>query len=133
MREAVQNFYKHQRGQERWRRKAAGMLVFPSVVKAGIGIDGEYGEVRCSSAVIVAYYNIAARLDRLPALSAAPPRQDHPLHDGECPGQIPRRSGRLEGYGGVGSVALATLAPAARSTTKRRRSRSSASSSRTRA
>ncbi|MCW5595477.1 MAG: twin-arginine translocation pathway signal [Rhodocyclaceae bacterium] len=61
VREAVQNFYKHTSAGKELAQKAAGMLVFPSVVKAGIGIGGEYGE---GSLLIggnpVAYYNIAA-------------------------------------------------------------------------
>lgn len=42
-------------------RKAAGILVFPEVIKAGIGIGGEYGEgaLRVGGKT-VAYYNTAA-------------------------------------------------------------------------
>ncbi len=61
VREAVQNFYKHTSAGKELSQKAAGMLVFPSVVKAGIGIGGEYGE---GSLLIggnpVVYYNIAS-------------------------------------------------------------------------
>ncbi|MDP1634665.1 MAG: YSC84-related protein [Gallionellaceae bacterium] len=61
VREAVQNFYKHTSAGKELSQKAAGMLVFPSVFKAGIGLGGEYGE---GSLLIhgkpVAYYNIAA-------------------------------------------------------------------------
>jgi lipid-binding SYLF domain-containing protein len=32
------------RGAERLVRRAAGVLVFPTIVKAGIGVGGEYGE-----------------------------------------------------------------------------------------
>lgn len=61
VREAVQNFYKHTSAGKELAQKAAGVLVFPSVIKAGIGIGGEYGE----GALLVkgrtlAYYNIAA-------------------------------------------------------------------------
>jgi len=59
--EAIQEFYKHTSAGKRLAQKAAGMLVFPKVYKAGIGIGGEYGEgallVRGRTA---AYYNIAA-------------------------------------------------------------------------
>ena len=61
VREAVRNFYKHTSAGKELSQKAAGMLVFPSVVKAGFGIGGEYGE---GSLLIggnpVAYYNIAS-------------------------------------------------------------------------
>lgn len=61
VREALQNFYRHSSAGKELAQKAAGVLVFPSVVKAGIGIGGEYGE----GALLVkgktaAYYNIAA-------------------------------------------------------------------------
>ncbi len=59
--EAIEEFYKHTSAGKRLAQKAAGMLVFPKVFKAGIGIGGEYGEgallVRRKT---VAYYNIAA-------------------------------------------------------------------------
>lgn len=42
--EAVENFYKQTSAGKRLAQKAAGMLVFPEVIKAGIGIGGEYGE-----------------------------------------------------------------------------------------
>lgn len=59
--EAIQEFYKHTSAGKRLAQKAAGMLVFPKVYKAGIGIGGEYGE----GALLVkgrtaAYYNTAA-------------------------------------------------------------------------
>lgn len=41
--------------------RARGMLVFPRVIKAGIGIGGEYGEgALLSGGRTVAYYNIAS-------------------------------------------------------------------------
>jgi len=61
VRQTVQEFYKHTSAGKELSQKAAGMLVFPSVVKAGIGVGGEYGE---GSLLVggkpVAYYNIAA-------------------------------------------------------------------------
>ena len=42
-------------------KKAAGMLVFPNVIKAGIGIGGEYGEgALLVHGKTVAYYSVAA-------------------------------------------------------------------------
>jgi len=61
VREAMANFAKHSSAGNELAKKAAGVLVFPSVIKAGIGIGGEYGEgsllVRGKT---VAYYSIAA-------------------------------------------------------------------------
>ena len=59
--EAIDNFYKHTSAGKRLAQQASGMLVFPKVFKAGIGIGGEYGE----GALLVkgrtaAYYSIAA-------------------------------------------------------------------------
>ena len=42
--EAIAEFYKHTGAGRQLAQKAAGMLVFPNVIKAGIGIGGEYGE-----------------------------------------------------------------------------------------
>lgn len=61
VREALQAFYQHSSAGKELAGKAAGMLVFPNVIKAGIGVGGEYGE----GALLVggkpaAYYNIAA-------------------------------------------------------------------------
>ena len=61
VRQSVREFYKHSSAGKELSQKAAGMLVFPSVVKAGIGIGGEYGE---GSLLIggkpVAYYSVAS-------------------------------------------------------------------------
>lgn len=61
VREAMANFAKHTSAGNELAKKAAGVLVFPSVIKAGIGIGGEYGE---GSLLVrgkpVAYYSIAA-------------------------------------------------------------------------
>jgi lipid-binding SYLF domain-containing protein len=61
VREAVQEFYRTSSAGKELAGKAAGMLVFPKVVKAGIGIGGEYGE----GALLIGgansgYYNIAS-------------------------------------------------------------------------
>ncbi len=42
--EALENFDKEVRGSKEFLKKAKGVLVFPTVVKAGFGIGGEYGE-----------------------------------------------------------------------------------------
>jgi lipid-binding SYLF domain-containing protein len=61
VRQAVKEFRKHTSAGWELSQKASGMLVFPSVVKAGIGVGGEYGE----GALLIggrpaAYYNIAS-------------------------------------------------------------------------
>ena len=40
----LSRFYRHVHGSHQLVRKAAGVLVFPSVIKAGMGVGGEYGE-----------------------------------------------------------------------------------------
>lgn len=61
VRQALTDFRKHTSAGHELSKKAVGVLVFPSVIKAGIGIGGEFGEgallVRGKT---VAYYNIAA-------------------------------------------------------------------------
>lgn len=58
---ALQRFKKEVSGGPKFLSRAKGVLVFPSVIKAGIGIGGEYGEgaLRIGGAT-VAYYNTAA-------------------------------------------------------------------------
>ncbi len=59
--EAIENFYKQTSAGKRLAQKAAGMLVFPEVVKAGIGVGGEYGEGALAvKGKNVAYYSTAA-------------------------------------------------------------------------
>lgn len=61
VREAIANFYKHTSAGKELAHKASGMLVFPDVVKAGIGIGGEYGEgALLVGGRTVAYYSTAA-------------------------------------------------------------------------
>ena len=61
VRAAVQNFYRHTGAGKELAQKAAGMLVFPNVIKAGIGIGGEYGEgALLVKGKTVAYYSVAA-------------------------------------------------------------------------
>lgn len=58
---ALEAFYEHSPAGKKLAAKSKGMLVFPSVIKAGIGIGAEYGE---GSLLVggkpVGYYNIAA-------------------------------------------------------------------------
>ncbi len=59
--EAVANFYKQTSAGKQLAQKAAGMLVFPEVLKAGIGIGGEYGEgALLVKGKTVAYYSTAS-------------------------------------------------------------------------
>ena len=59
--EAIEDFYKHTSAGKRLAEKASGMLVFPRVFKAGLGVGGEYGEgALLVKGKTVAYYNIAA-------------------------------------------------------------------------
>ena len=58
---ALERFYKEVQGGKKFAQRAKGILVFPSVIKAGFGIGGEYGE----GALLVGnktvdYYNTAA-------------------------------------------------------------------------
>ncbi|MBX3704394.1 MAG: hypothetical protein KF822_11530 [Steroidobacteraceae bacterium] len=61
VREAIAELYKHSSAAKELAGRAAGMLVFPKVIKGGVGIGGEYGEgallIRGSTA---AYYNIVS-------------------------------------------------------------------------
>lgn len=58
---AVKQFYKEVKGSKSFLQKVEGYLVFPEVIKAGIGIGGEYGEgaLRVKGQT-VAYYNTAS-------------------------------------------------------------------------
>jgi lipid-binding SYLF domain-containing protein len=55
----LQSFVRQIRGARELANKSAGVLVFPSVVKAGIGIGGEYGEgVLITQGNVAGYYNL---------------------------------------------------------------------------
>ena len=58
--ETIARFDRQIQGGREFLRSAKGVLVFPSVVKAGIGVGGEYGEgaLRVNGKT-VAYYNTA--------------------------------------------------------------------------
>jgi len=58
---ALENFHKQVKGGKDFLKSAKGVLVFPSVLKAGIGVGGEYGEgaLRIGGKA-VDYYSTAA-------------------------------------------------------------------------
>ena len=57
--EALHSFVRQVPGARELANKAAGILVFPSVVKAGFGIGGEYGEgILLNRDRVEGYYNI---------------------------------------------------------------------------
>lgn len=59
--QAIAEFYKHSSAGKTLAQKASGMLVFPSVIKAGIGIGGEYGEgALLIKGKTAGYYNVAS-------------------------------------------------------------------------
>ncbi|UCG39754.1 MAG: hypothetical protein JSV00_06990 [bacterium] len=58
---ALEQFQKEVKGGDRFLASAKGYLVFPKVVKAGLGIGGEYGEgVLRMGGRTVAYYSTAS-------------------------------------------------------------------------
>jgi lipid-binding SYLF domain-containing protein len=58
---AIDEFYKKSQAGHALAEKAAGMLVFPKVIKAGIGVGGEYGEgALLVNGETVGYYSTAA-------------------------------------------------------------------------
>ncbi len=58
---ALENFQEHVKGSEEFLKTAKGVLVFPRVLKAGLGFGGEYGEgaLRIDGKT-VDYYNTAS-------------------------------------------------------------------------
>jgi lipid-binding SYLF domain-containing protein len=126
VREAVENFYQHTSAGKELAARASGMLVFPNVLKAGVGIGGEYGE----GALLVggkptAYYNIAAA--SIGFQLGAQARSQIILF--MTPGALSKfRSSKGWKAGVDGSVALATWALQEPSTVKPPRSPSSGSS-----
>lgn len=58
---ALQTFNKEVTGAEQFLKKAKGVLIFPEVIKAGIGIGGEYGEGSLTiNGSTVDYYSTAS-------------------------------------------------------------------------
>lgn len=61
VREALGHLHQHSSAAHELQQKAAGVLVFPQVVKAGLGVGGEYGEgALLIKGAPVAYYNLAS-------------------------------------------------------------------------
>src|SRR5690242_8825611 len=61
VKEAVANLYKTVGGSKELAAKSKGMLVFPSVYKAGLGVGGQYGKgALLINQRPVAYYSTAA-------------------------------------------------------------------------
>src|SRR3990170_4057683 len=57
--ETLHSFVRQVPGARELANKAAGILVFPSVIKAGIGFGGEYGEgILLNQQRVVGYYNL---------------------------------------------------------------------------
>ena len=107
VRQAVQNFYKHTSAGKELAQKASGMLVFPNVIKAGIGIGGEYGEgALLMKGKTAAYYNIAAASIGF-QLGAQARSQIILFMNENALGSFRRSKGWTAGVDG--SVALATL------------------------
>jgi lipid-binding SYLF domain-containing protein len=62
--EAMKRFYQEVKGAKSFMRTAKGVLVFPKVYKAGIGIGGEYGEgaLRIGGKTVDYYNTVAASI-----------------------------------------------------------------------
>ncbi len=60
----LERFYSHVRGGEQLASKARAVLVFPSIVKAGFGVGGEYGEgeLRINGANAGFYNSVSASI-----------------------------------------------------------------------
>ena len=59
--ETLHSFVRQVAGARELANKAAGILVFPSVIKAGIGFGGEYGEgILLNQQRVVGYYNLVS-------------------------------------------------------------------------
>ena len=59
--ETLHSFVRQISGARELANKAVGILVFPSVIKAGIGLGGEYGEgILLNQQRVVGYYNLVS-------------------------------------------------------------------------
>ena len=58
---ALERFHKEVKGSDQFLKKVKGVVIFPEVVNAGLGVGGEYGEgsLRINGSA-VDYYNTAA-------------------------------------------------------------------------
>ena len=107
VRESLGVFQKQTRAGHELSKKAAGMLVFPKVIKAGAGIGGEFGEgALLIGDKTVAYYNIASASIGL-QLGAQVRSQIVLFMTADALGKFRKTKGWKAGVDG--SVALATL------------------------
>ena len=107
IKEAMQRFHKHTSAGSELAKKASGILVFPSVIKAGIGVGGEFGEgALLVKGKTVAYYNIAAASIGF-QLGAQARSQIVLFMNDKVLGEFRKSEGWKAGVDG--SVALATL------------------------
>jgi lipid-binding SYLF domain-containing protein len=107
VKQALADFRKHTGAGHELSQKAHGMLVFPNVIKAGIGIGGEFGEgTLLVKGKTVGYYNIAAASIGL-QLGAQARSQIVLFMNDKVLGEFRNSQGWKAGVDG--SVALATL------------------------
>ena len=107
VKQALADFRKHTGAGHELSQKASGMLVFPNVIKAGIGIGGEFGEgALIVKGKTVGYYNIAAASIGL-QLGAQARSQIVLFMNDKVLGEFRNSQGWKAGVDG--SVALATL------------------------
>ena len=120
--ETLDRFFYRIGGARELAHKAVGILVFPSVVKAGFGFGGEYGEgaLRIHGRT-VDYYNTRCGLVRLSARRAGALGHHH-VHDAGGARSVPThaRAGRS---GSTARSPSSRSASAARSTPTRSRAR----------
>lgn len=107
VKQALADFRKYTSAGHELSQKASGMLVFPNVIKAGIGIGGEFGEgALLVKGKTVGYYNIAAASVGL-QLGAQARSQIVLFMNDKVLGEFRNSQGWKAGVDG--SVALATL------------------------
>jgi lipid-binding SYLF domain-containing protein len=113
--EAIEAFYQQSGSGRLLAQKAAGMLVFPKVIKAGIGIGGEYGEgaLLVKGATIAYYSTVAASIGF--QLGAQVKSQVILFMNDQVLAEFRRSKGWEAGVDG--SVALATLGAGGQITT----------------
>lgn len=107
VRESLGVFQRHSSAGHELSGKAAGVLVFPKVLKAGVGIGGEFGEgALLIDGKTIAYYNIASASIGL-QLGAQVRSQIVLFMTADALGKFRKTKGWKAGVDG--SVALATL------------------------
>ena len=107
VKQALGDFRRHTSAGHELSQKASGMLVFPNVIKAGIGVGGEFGEgALVVKGKTVGYYNIAAASIGL-QLGAQARSQIVLFMNDKVLGEFRNSKGWKAGVDG--SVALATL------------------------